>query len=99
MSQLRSRIVAANHVHNNGQGEIRTKIIATIRSEWQPYTTSQTRASFAQQRHHDLVIDSSPDLPVEVDAIEFPYVLEHEHRAVIFSHPMEVRVLLSLILP
>ena len=35
-AQLRSKTVSSDPVHNNGQGEIRTKTMATIRSEWQP---------------------------------------------------------------
>ena len=85
VAQLQSKDVSADPVHNHGQGEIRTNVIATIRSEWHSYAASQAWADFA--RDHGLTLDSIPALPVEVDDIDFPQLMDDEYRILIFSPP------------
>ena len=84
-NQLRSKDVSADPVHNHGRGEIRKNVIATMLSQWATYSTSQAWKDFAQD--HGLNSDDIPALPVDIDDIDFPHLMDDEYKIVIFSLP------------
>ena len=93
-NQIRSNEVSADPVHNHGRGEIRTNVIATMHSQWPTYTTSPAWQDFA--RDNGLNSDDIPALPVDIDDIDFPHLMDEDYKIVIFSLPQPDEGILRL---
>ena len=85
VAQLQSKDVSADPVHNNGQGALKTNVIATIHAGWQTYIASQAWADFALE--FGVTPGTMPALPVAIEDIDFPLLMDEEYKIVMFSLP------------